>query len=658
MTELRAWFSAAELAAFKLPSFPSTKKCVLEFMAREDCNRPDREGIWWRLRKASGGGVEYNLSVLPQTPQSALLHRLRGEANTAAPVVDTRVAMDRDAAWVRFNQVSEKQRRKAQQRLAAVVAYYDKLAVCWLSEPAVQSVCADFKVGHSALYSWIARVKHVDRADWVAHLIEARIGVGTEADCSPEAWDMLKALYLRPGHQSFETCYRSVKRVGEGKGWVVPCARTLKRRIEKIPLQARVMAQQGPEQLKRMYPAQRRDRGVFRALEAVCADGHQLDVFVKWDDGTVGRPMLMAFQDLYSGMILSWRIDRSENKEMIRLAFGDLVEEFGIPDHCYLDNGRAFASKWISGGAKRRFRFKANLDDPIGVMGTLGVEVHFVTPYSGQSKPIERSWRDFGDSISRDVRLAGAYTGPNVREKPADYGTRAVSLDELMRVIADQVVEHNSRTGRKTQVCGGKLSFRQAFDGSYRDGEIKKATAMQRQLWLLMGEVLTVRQPDAALHLMNNRYWCEDLVQLMGKRVTVRFDPQRLHDDLKVYTLDGRFLCAAPCVADVGFNSVTAAQEQARNRKAYMRAAKTVSELERGMSIETCAALLDSVQRAPEPAPEAKIVRLITQGSAARAAVIEAADEIAADDGLSETDRLFLRANAKLRLVREEAAEV
>ncbi|WP_040507433.1 transposase domain-containing protein [Gluconobacter morbifer] len=104
--------------------------------------------------------------------------------------------------------------------------------------------------------------------------------------------------------------------------------------------------------LSRIYPAQQRRRDVFHALQAVNANGHRWDVFVKWEDGTIGRPVMVGFQDLFSDMILSWRIDKSENAETVRLAFGDMVETYGIPKMCYLDNGRNFASKWMNAGIK------------------------------------------------------------------------------------------------------------------------------------------------------------------------------------------------------------------------------------------------------------------------------------------------------------------
>ena len=60
---------------------------------------------------------------------------------------------------------------------------------------------------------------------------------------------------------------------------------------------------------------------------------------------------MVAFQDVHSGRILSWRLSRTPNATRhVALALGDMVERWGIPEHMVLDNGREFAAKWITGG--------------------------------------------------------------------------------------------------------------------------------------------------------------------------------------------------------------------------------------------------------------------------------------------------------------------
>lgn len=125
-----------------------------------------------------------------------------------------------------------------------------------------------------------------------------------------------------------------------------------------MPRVTQVFGREGAAGLMRCFPAQIRDRTTLTAMEGVNADCHKFDVFVRWMDGKVIRPQIVAFQDLYSGKILSWRIDHDPNSVMVMAAFGELVENWGIPRHCLFDNGHEFANKWMTAGAPTRFRFK------------------------------------------------------------------------------------------------------------------------------------------------------------------------------------------------------------------------------------------------------------------------------------------------------------
>jgi transposase InsO family protein len=417
---------------------------------------------------------------------------------------------------------------------------------------------------------------------------------------------MLRADYLRLERPSFTACHRRLVMAAKEKGWVLPSGRTLERRLLALPQEVRVFARQGREALKRLHPAQERSRAHFHALEAVNIDGHKWDVFVRWPDGEILRPMMVAIQDLYSGKMLAWRIDKTENKDATRLAFGDVIDQFGIPEHCWLDNGRAFASKWITGGAPNRFRFKVKEEDPLGLLPLLGIEPHWTLPYSGQSKPIERAFRDFAGDTAKHPGFAGAYVGNTPMAKPENYGSTAVPLDVFLEIVGQGVVEHNAREGRDTAVCNGR-SFDAVFNESYAKSPIRKAAGPQRRFWLLAGEGLLCSRTDGSIRLEGNRFWAEFLTQQRGKRVTVRFDPAALQADLHVYTQDGRYLGAAPCLEAIGFDDAEAARAHARARNAWMRGVKLQLDAERKMTIEQVAAMLPAA--APPPPPATKIVR-------------------------------------------------
>jgi len=636
----REWFSASELAAMALPSLPNTTRGIMLLAERGDWQRDEWRNTRWRTRKGHGGGVEYHYLLLPMVAQVAITMQFSRVAEAQERAVAKR-QLTQAEMWRFFDGLAEPKKAKAGKKLEVLDAVAALRRGGMGKVVAMQQVAAHCGTKLSSLYAWERCVDGIDRHDWLPYLAPRHAGRSASVECSDAAWDFLKSDFLRPERPDFEACFRRLERAAKEHGWTLPSRRTLARRIDALPQELRVFARDGADALKRMFPAQQRDRGVFHALEAVNADGHKWDVFVRWPDGTVGRPMMVAFQDLYSGKMLSWRIDRSENKEAVRLAFGDLVEQFGIPDLCWLDNGRSFASKWLTGGTPNRYRFKVRDDDPVGILTQLGVEVHWTTPYAGQSKPIERAFGDFAGDVAKHPRFAGAYTGNDPLAKPANYGSKAVPLDMFLEVLEQEIAAHNARAGRRAAVCAGR-SFDETFAASYQTAPIRKATAEQRRLWLLAAEGISVGRTDGAIMLLNNRYWSEFLLQHRGQKVTVRFDPQRLHTDVYVYRLDGAFLGAAACVHAVGFADVEKAREHAQERGRFMKATRAAAKAERKLSIAEVAALLPTPED-PPPAPATRVVRLV-HGAGALQPIPQLNEEEE-----SEGERRMLQALSQMR---------
>jgi hypothetical protein len=573
---VREWWSLAEIAELPLAGLPASRQGIASLAERQGWTAPDREGTWWRARVGRGGGVEFHLSALPIAARAKLALLSRREAASPAP----RAARpSSDDAWDWFARQPAALRAKAEARLIALDAVEALVASGERRVLVMQMIAHERGVALSSLYDWARRVDGVPRPDWLPHLAPRHGGGRDSADCPPEAWAALKADFLRPSRPAFSDCYRRLQALAAAEGWTIPAERTLYRRIMAIPEAQRVLARQGADALRRMFPAQKRDRSVFHALEAVNADGHTWDVFVRWPDGSVSRPSMVVFQDLYSGKILSWRVDQALSWHAVRLAFGDMVEEFGIPRLCWLDNGREFAAKRITGGQANRYRFKIREEEPQGLLTSLGVEVHWTTPYHGQAKPIERAFRDFAGAIAKHPAFEGAYTGNSPVAKPDNYGSKAVPLDTFLRVVAEGIAEHNARPGRRSATCAGR-SFDETFAASYAASPILRASAEQRRLWLLAAEAVAVRRQDGQIHFHGNRYWAEFLHEVRGSRVMVRFDPEALAEPLHVYAADGRYLGAAPCEEAAGFASVEAAQAQARRWRQFLRATRAAAEAE------------------------------------------------------------------------------
>ena len=637
------WFTLAELAALDLPGIPNTRRGLALQAAREEWNHEAAEGRLWRRRQGRGGGIEYWIGVLPSFTQAKLL--AKEAAQNPAPARDAALRqLSDDAAWQAYERAADKHKKSAAQRVAALDAVAALVAQGRSRSVAMMEVAATHGVSRAALYAWAALVDGVPRAHWLARLVPQYVGAkGPRAECTDDAWEWMRARYLLPNRPTFEACFRDLQQVAAQKGWRLPSAQTLRRRIAALPATVVAWHREGPDATDRMFPAQRRDRSHLHALQWVNADGHKFDVFVKWPDGTVARPMAVFFQDLYSGKLLTYRVAQAETGDTFRLAFSDVVEKYGIPGAVTIDNTLAAANKTMSGGLKRRFRFKVREEEPLGIFASLGVAVHWAKPFSGQSKPIERAFGDLARDIARHPAFVGSWTGNKPTDKPHDYGKKSVPLAEFLAVLEPAIAEHNARPGRTALNCRGR-SFDDTFAASYATAPITRATEAQRRIFLLAAEEVRVRR-DGTIHLLGNRYHDARLVELRGRNVAVRFDPDKLHAPVHVYLANGDYYCTAECWADAGFGDTEAARRTATAVRQRRRGLKLLADAEARISAEQLARDIAAAQRdIPDP-PAPQVVRPLFRGAVA----LKPKPEMEEETSEARSERLFVAARASMR---------
>lgn len=601
------WWTAEEISAAALPDLPGSRQGVEAIIKRHDWRG---QAAFARRRSGRGGGWEYSWQLFPPRARRKLL------SDKAEAVQPER--RGRDEVWQWYETLPAAVQARALERLK-IVQQVEALEPREGRDLAVRTVARQSGVGARTIWGWFAMIEGVRPDDRLPHIAPRNRAAGRRGgqakDCDPAFFEQIKSDFLRLEAPPFSDCYRRALQVARKKGWDVLPERTMRRRLETSVSEVTVaLARKGVEAVKRMYPVQVRDKAALGALEAVNADFHKFDVFVRWP-GTGGdapqilRPQMVAFQDIYSGRILAWRVDVTPNSTAVLLAAGDMIEAWGIPEHVLLDNGREFAAKAITGGASTRFRFKVREDDIPGLFTGLGCTIHWATPYSGQSKPIERAFRDMCQSIAKDPRFAGAYTGNRPDAKPENYGSKAIDRDVFLSVLAEGIEEHNTRQGRRSEVAWGR-SFAEVFAESYGQRAIRKATSAQRRLWLLGAEGLRADRSTGAIWFQGNEFWSDWMQAIAGERVIVRFDPAAFWDGLHVYGQDNGYLGHAPVRQKAGFFDMDEARAHSRARSAWLKAEKATLEAQRKLSALEIGKTLDALDtKAPPAAPEAKVVR-------------------------------------------------
>ena len=466
-------------------------------------------------------------------------------------------------------------------------------------------------------------VRHYPRIQWPQVLATRSYGGGAEAWCDPTAWAAWKKDYLRREEPTLEQTYRRLRGLADENGWRIPkSSKTLHSRLYREMHPAAIaLARQGPDAVKRMFPAQIRDKTSLRPMDLVCADGHTIRSLVRWPDGKVERPTLTAWMDVRSARVVSWRIDRTESSDSYRLAMMDLVREHGVPGGVLLDNSSAAAAISLTGGC--HWRHKGGAPDEDELMGLITQlvgpkNVHWALPYSAQSKPIERSFKDIGPEIAQDPRLRGAYVGPHPAAKPR-YGSgpkpekaEPVELAVLLVVVEHVIREHNSRSGRRGQGLN-----RKSFDEVWSEGLTARVddpparlSTAQLERWLLAPKKVVASAKLGEVKLYEGRYWSEELCRALAGRstpertVVVRHDPDHLDQPVIVEDREGRLIARAKPWGKTPYLDSREARETARDQGKLRKLAREQLEVQNRMSDRDYARLLNDAAKDEGPEPE------------------------------------------------------
>lgn len=582
-------------------------------------------------RKASGSvAVEYDINCLPESVRAALLlsrgcvETSRGIIKLNRPQPQTAAEYDRVQLWQCWERASEAQRERAKKWLNAVTLAAELIDANISVQTAFNSVASELNINATTLRDRYYGAQAFDRKDWAPVMLDKRAGKQVtvkKAEYDESAWDFLLADYLRNEAPTLFKCYERLQLAAKEHGWRIPTYKTALRRINKLDKAMVVACREGEHALMRLLPAQQRTIADLATLQWINGDGYQHNVFVKWFNGEIVRPKTWFWQDVKTRRIIGWRCDMTENMDSIRLSFMDVIKKYGIPEdfHITIDNTRAAANKWLTGGVKNRYRFKVREDDPKGLFVVIGGNIHWTSVVAGkgwgQAKPVERAFGVGGmeEYIDKHPALAGAYTGPNPQAKPENYASRAVDAELFLQTIAEGVAMFNARIGRDTEMCEGRYSFDQVFERDFPNTIVRKPTEEQLRMFLLPAEAVTVKfNGEFTLHaggsLLNqkNRYHNAALMGISPRKVVVRFDPQNLHGDVYCYTLDGRFLCAASCIEKVGFGDTQAAREHGLAKKQLRKATKALVKATIKKDALEVSELMPRLTE-PEP-PESRVV--------------------------------------------------
>ena len=548
-------------------------------------------------------------ALVRKVAQAAAVPRRRDDA---APAPWTHEEFEEKTAW--FFTMPKNAQAEAFRRAELLWAFEDMevpegekksyLAEAWAKERGTS---------RATLYKWLGSVKHLERHQWAYALVPERrkgnMPGAPKADIDPGLWDFIKSEWLTQSKPALRHVYRRAVALANARDLDLPAEKTIARRLAALPLPLVTLMREGEKALDDMYPPMRRDYSTLAVHEMWNADGHTFDAHIRWADGSVSRPIVLAWQDVRTRLFVGWAIGKSESAHLVRQSLAASLERArAIPEKALLDNGRAFASKEISGGQATRYRFKVQADEMPGVLTMLGVEVKWAKPGRGQSKPIERAWQTL-TAMAKRPEFEGAYCGNKIDNRPEEHDIKnAVDVALFERLLHEEIEAYNARAHRGDSMDG--RSPRQVYEALMASTVVRQPTASQVRRCALAAQQIKLNR-HGEFFILENRYGSDACAALpRNVKYMAYYDPNDTTVPVELW--DGEDLVATvPAMDSLGFADRNAAQSHARAKNAHKRGIREQARAMQAMDKARDRTTPRDPQATPgAPLPRAKVPRL------------------------------------------------
>lgn len=318
-----------------------------------------------------------------------------------------------------------------------------------------------------------------------------------------------------------------------------------------------------------------RDISKLEVGDVLIADGHVLDfTVINPFTGKPCRATIVVYQDWKSADIAGYEIMMNENTQCVASALRNSIIRLGkIPKIAYQDNGRAFKNEF----------FKGNVDLTqcgfYGLFGTLGIIPVYTWAYHGQSKPVERFFREFTQTYSS---LMPSYVGNNIENKPA-YMKRNEKFHKSIHQEYVPTVEETIAALEKwfdfyrSQPCPHVKG--KTIGEVFNEGKGSGVDINQLDELMMAQQTRVVRRNG--VKMFNNMFFSNELYGVRDT-VVVKYSLLNIFK-VKIYSLLGEYVCEAealkelhPMAAYLGdANDITTLNQAIKDKKALVKKTMT-----------------------------------------------------------------------------------
>lgn len=542
------WMTAAEIADLRLPELPHTKSAVIRRAVREGW----QQSGYARRRNASGGGWEYNVSVLPEAAASEVARRIvlaseegRSTAMVAAagrelaeakPVASALTPAQRAVMEARAALLAEidrlivtRQRKGARlfTRSLAIDQLLDVLAhgrdddpVAIAFRAAVSTASERKSVSRTHLFGWL---KARDRFG----LIGLAPKVKHEKDPLPAWFDDWLRFYAKPTKPCLSEALNEYTKTLPDPA-AAPNYDQVRRALKKLGPLERVQGREGKLAMRKRLAYVSRDTSDLLPGSVYVGDGKTFDAEIAHPiHGQPFRPEITSWIDAATRVCVGWSVDLDENTFGVVDALRMSCARWCIPALVYTDRGPGYVNNLMT-------------DTMIGFLGRAGITPMKALPYNSQAKGIVERLnqiytpfaKSFPTYIGADMDKEAKKTAFKVtRGEIKAFGTSRLlpSWTDFVAGLATTIEDYNDRPHSelpKITVQGRRrhMTPREAWAAKCAAGFepiVPDAAELDDMFRPYM--IRTTRR--GLVELFTNRYFLLSLEALDGEEVAVGYEP-------------------------------------------------------------------------------------------------------------------------------------
>lgn len=586
---MKTHYTAAELAAMKLPSLPTSKMGMTLRAAAEN----------WPYQEQTGMGGLSRYFAVPSYVVDLIAQRNAVAVAASKAIVPT-------AAQLKLPTLTTDQNQLVADARAGIVQQIELMqARAGYSLEKSCAVLLDMARTGQAAPQLVAMLRHardtrgkksvhddgLPSARSLRRFVERRetntlCPAYREADRIIPAWGTaFLAEYQTPQKPTVAAAYTRFK--AQWDSHPLPSIHAVRRWLDKLGTVTRQAGRMGSRTLKNLQGYVKRDFSDLLPGDIYTADGHQFDAQVQHPlHGQAWRPEITSVVDVATRRCVGFSVALAESGLAVLDALRAAVLTGGVPAILYVDNGSGYVNGMMS-------------DEAVGLMGRLGIQMHHSIPYNSQARGVierlhQTIWvtaaKSFDSYLGADMDAQARQamfkiTRSHLKQHAVLTKNPLMPFFDFVDFCQREVAAYNDRPHRSLPRIIDPLTGKRRHQTPTEAWEEKVASGWTPTV-VTDTEAETLFRPRTLcairrcwIRLFGNDYYSRELEEWHGDTLPVGYD---IHHPEKVWVYDdqGRLICTAGLDQNKRPYMPKSVVERAREQRGDARERRVLNQLD------------------------------------------------------------------------------